>query len=475
MNITRIRTLAFSLLIICIGSTHAATISSLSDIARSDYEGDTIPVIVELTVPNQSMSRAKRSGGWINLGDHLESLQDKAIEEFGWRNLNEIVKYKTQPSLARRVSERELADLLKSSSVRAVYKDEVRGALLNTSAQMIGMSEISDASNLGDSRAVAIIDSGVDSSHPFLSNRVVGEVCFSRAGSCPGGAKALQGRGAGRPCHGKCAHGTHVAGIAAGANSQMMGTAPGANIVAVQVFSVINGDVGAYDSNILQGLEWVYLNSDKFKIAAVNMSLGGGKFTSQCDHFRHYKQIIDLLVDTNIAVVIASGNSAETNAIAMPACISSSISVGSLEKTGEVSNFSDSYQDLSVMAPGGDINSAIPGGEFQSFSGTSMAAAHVAGAFTSMAAAFPQADYKDIYQAMLLSGTFRDPRNGLTLPSLDMNDMHKYLSNRFNSAAPIPKPKPKPTPKPKAEPDEERIDGILIERDSESSDGSIQW
>ena len=74
---------------------------------------------------------------------------------------------------------------------------------------------------------------------------------------------------------------------------------------------------------------------------------------------------------------------------------------------------------------------------------------------------------------MLLSGTFRDPRNGLTLPSLDMNDMHKYLSNRFNSAAPIPKPKP--TPKPKAEPDEERIDGILIERDSESSDGSIQW
>jgi len=122
MNSTRIRTLAFSLLIICIGSTHAATISSLSDIARSDYEGDTIPFIVELEVPNQSMSRAKRSGGWINLGDHLESLQDKAIEEFGWRNLNEIVKYKTQPSLARRVSERELADLLKSSSVRASTK-----------------------------------------------------------------------------------------------------------------------------------------------------------------------------------------------------------------------------------------------------------------------------------------------------------------------------------------------------------------
>ena len=64
----------------------------------------------------------------------------------------------------------------------------------------------------------------------------------------------------------------------------MMGTAPGATIVAVQVFSVINGDVGSFDSNSLQGLEWVYLNSDKFKIAAVNMSLGGGKFTSQCDH-----------------------------------------------------------------------------------------------------------------------------------------------------------------------------------------------
>jgi hypothetical protein len=74
MNITRIRTLAFSFLIICIGSTHAATISSLSDIARSDYEGDTIPVIVELKVPDQSIARTKRSGGWVNLEDHLESL-----------------------------------------------------------------------------------------------------------------------------------------------------------------------------------------------------------------------------------------------------------------------------------------------------------------------------------------------------------------------------------------------------------------
>ena len=99
MNSTKIRTLAFSLLIICIGSTHAATISSLSDIARSDYEGDTIPVIVELKVPDQSIARAKRSGGWVNLGDHLESLWDKAIQEFGWRNLNEIVKYKTQTRL----------------------------------------------------------------------------------------------------------------------------------------------------------------------------------------------------------------------------------------------------------------------------------------------------------------------------------------------------------------------------------------
>ena len=91
---------------------------------------------------------------------------------------------------------------------------------------MIGMGEISDASNLGDSRAVAIIDSGVDSSHPFLSNRVVGEVCFSRAGSCPGGAQALQGRGASRPCHGESAHGTQVADIEPGENSRIMGTAP---------------------------------------------------------------------------------------------------------------------------------------------------------------------------------------------------------------------------------------------------------
>jgi len=131
MNSTRIRTLTFSLLIISIGSTHAATVSNLSDIPRSDYEDHTIPVIVELKIPNQSMSRAKRSGGWINLGAHLESLQDQAIQEFGWRNLKVGAIYEVTPQIALETNRAGFSTIIKQNSEAEMVLDENRLPLQN--------------------------------------------------------------------------------------------------------------------------------------------------------------------------------------------------------------------------------------------------------------------------------------------------------------------------------------------------------
>ena len=100
---------------------------------------------------------------------------------------------------------------------------------------------------------VAVLDTGVQASHPFFGGRVTGEACFSDANGasflstslCPGGAPTQVGPGAGMDCEltsSGCGHGTHVAGIAAGANGTgslagHSGVAPGAEILAVQVFS----------------------------------------------------------------------------------------------------------------------------------------------------------------------------------------------------------------------------------------------
>ena len=126
-----------------------------------------------------------------------------------------------------------------------------------------------------------------------------------------------------------CDHGTHVAGIAAGQTSPVGfdGVARGANIIAVQVFSRLHDSTGntpcanaersspcalSFTSDQMQALEYVYNLRNTLNIAAVNMSLGGGKHTSACDSDA-LKPIIDNLPAAGIATVIAAGNKGYTS------------------------------------------------------------------------------------------------------------------------------------------------------------------
>jgi len=256
----------------------------------------------------------------------------------------------------------------------------------------------------GAGQAIAVLDTGVDASHPFLSPRVISEGCFSSNSSdtssvCPNGQEAQTGPGAAAPCSPSgCSHGTHVAGISAGSGPSFTGVAPEANVIGVQVFSQFNSSsaclpdpapcISAFTSDIIAGLEFVLSQASSLNIAAVNMSLGGGSFTSFCDS-DPTKVAIDALRAAGIATVIASGNEGQTNAISGPACISTSVSVGSTTKQDSVSSFSNSASFLTLLAPGGQINSSVPGNGFSVFSGTSMATPHVAGAFAVLRSANP--------------------------------------------------------------------------------------
>jgi subtilisin family serine protease len=161
--------------------------------------------------------------------------------------------------------------------------------------------------------------------------------------------------------------------------------------------------VGAWDSDIIAGLERVYELRTTHTFAAVNLSLGGGQFTSPCDT-DPYKPIIDNLRSVEIATVVASGNDGATDALASPACISSVVNVGSTDKNDEVSYFSNVATFLSLFAPGDSIVSSIPSGDFAEFSGTSMAAPHVAGGFALLKAARPDATVDQILAALQASG-----------------------------------------------------------------------
>ena len=273
----------------------------------------------------------------------------------------------------------------------------------------------------GQGTVIAVIDTGVDRNHPFLHGKVVEEACYVRgadgaggAGECPNGLDSQLGPDSAQPCP-SCTHGTHVAGIAAGnggppANVAFSGVAPGARLMAIRISS----DGPASASDVLAGLERVYLLRHTYNFAAVNMSLGipgFGRLTTCDDLLPAMTTVIQNLKAAGIATVIASGNDGLTNAISFPACIGAAVSVASSDDGSSgvmldtVSYFSNVAPFVSLLAPGQWITSSVlPGGDYGAGRGTSMAAPHVAAALAIMKQVAPAGSVTQFVDALRSTG-----------------------------------------------------------------------
>lgn len=439
--------LSLCLLVFSALPVHAQLIRSIEafDQAHQTVD-DSRAWIIALSVPN---STASADHGWENLNDYIGRVQHELADEMGWRNFNELVAYEHLPLMAKQLDRSEAERVLASPHVAGLYRNEMRFTSLKESTRMTHEAALLQNGNRGAGQVVAVIDTGVDDTHPFLRGKVVGGACFSFVGNCAGGMQRDAGPQAGRPTIADAAHGTHVAGIIVGSDSNSHGMAPDANVLAVQVFSRVGDQVGATDADILAGLDWVYSQRERFSIVAVNLSLGAGEFTAACDGITPFTQAFRLLRQAGIVPVVASGNESLTSAIGSPACVSLAVSVGSLDKDGSVSRFSNSSAQLSLVAPGGSIRSSVPGGQFHSFSGTSMAAPHVAGAIALLKSAHPQASADDIVRALTQGGRLiQDSRNHQTTPQLDVAAADQRLSGATPTPAPAPKPEAAPAPKP---------------------------
>ncbi len=378
--------------------------------ARAAADG-TVKVIVRLSLPTRNdaqLSDDERRQQRLSITNAQSTLLSQVLVTSQSR-LNH--RFETVPFLALEVDANAMATLRASALVSDIAEDKAEPPTMLQSNPLINAPTAWARGYTGTGWTVAVLDTGVDKTHPFLSGKVVSEACYSSnynsSGlvsntACPGGVTSSTATGSGVPCIGSadCSHGTHVAGTAAGGlrvADGSRGVAHGANVIAVQVFSLFPNYGGggvtralAFTSDQMAALERVYALRNTYNIAAVSMSLGGGTYTSSCDTDMR-KPIIDNLRAAGIATVISAGNNGFTNAMGAPACISSSISVaascdassGGACATGV--NGLASYSNVSVWtslaAPGSFITSSVPGGGYEAWNGTSMAAPHVAGAW----------------------------------------------------------------------------------------------
>ncbi|MBU2978220.1 S8 family serine peptidase [Alteromonas sp. C1M14] len=441
-------------------------------------KGDgTVPVIVLLhNTKTNVVPSSKQKGQWLNLQDYIDVVQQQLADDMGWVNFNDMVKFKHVPAIAKTISPQEYKQLAASNLVQGVYTDRSNSLSLSTSSKTIGVDAVMDNARLGQGYAVAIIDSGVQAFHPFLASRVVAGACFSFNASCPGGTRRAEGITAGAPCtEPSCFHGSHVAGIVAGQHSQFNGVAKEASLVAINVFSTLGQGITSRDSDVMQALDWVYQHAERYHIAAVNMSLGGGYYSQPCDD-SPIKRYVDLLATRGVVTVIAAGNEGRDDGVASPGCISTAVTVGSIEPEGTISAFSNSYAQLDIVAPGGGITSSVLNGEYAESSGTSMAAPHVAGAIALLKSTYPKATAQQLIAALQHGNTFTDPRNNVQTPALYLPTALAYLQQMMSSVPP-PNNTPVPDNTPQT-PCRQVIDGIVIEHTDaacQPQEGTIQW
>ena len=226
----------------------------------------------------------------------------------------------------------------------------------------IGVPEVWSSSGsfvgeTGQGVTVAVIDTGVDLDHPEFEGRIVSGYDFVDGDAIPDDEHN---------------HGTHVAGTIAGANdgSGITGVAYDAQIMPVRV---LDSDGFGTTEDIISGIRWAANNGAD----VINLSLGGGGFSQ--DAFN----AIQYATDLGSVVVMAAGNSGLSQP-GYPAYYSThyGIAVGAVDSSSSLANFSNragnTIMDY-VTAPGVAIYSSIIDGGYSIYSGTSMAAPHVAG------------------------------------------------------------------------------------------------
>lgn len=271
--------------------------------------------------------------------------------------------YTIVPAIAASIPETAVQGLLNNPRVRSIELDGIVYAvdveLDNTwGVKRIGAGTVHTSGNKGTGVKVAVIDSGVDYTHPDLLGRVAGGYDFVNSDTDP-----MDDNG----------HGTHVAGTVAALDNDVgvVGVGPEVSIYALKV---LNSSGSGYWSDVIAALDWAVTNG----MQVTNNSYGSGQNPGG---------VVEAAFNNTEAAglfhVAAAGNSGNPggkgNNVGYPARYASVVAVAATDQNDNRASFSSTGDAMELAAPGVSINSTKLGGGYIEFNGTSMASPHVAG------------------------------------------------------------------------------------------------
>jgi subtilisin family serine protease len=299
-----------------------------------------------------------------------------------------------------------LGSAARTRSTDKIWLDAKRRTTLDQSVPQIGAPAAWKSGYTGKGVRVAVVDTGIDSTHPDFKGQVVAAKNFTTG-----------------PAGDGFGHGTHVAstiaGTAAASNGKYKGVAPDAKLVDAKV---CDNDGGCEDSAILAGLEWAVVQQ---KARVVNVSLGGldGPEVDPIE-----AAVNRLTAQTGALFVVAAGNDGpEVGSVNSPGSADAALTVGAVDKKDALADFSsrgprvgDSGIKPDVTAPGVGIVAAKAkysvigdpvGKGYLSLDGTSMATPHTAGAAALLMQQHPSWKATELKAALMTTAKHLD---GLT-------------------------------------------------------------
>lgn len=356
-----------------VGETLDEQLFDVAALADAGLGGQpTLPVIVQQTGHPGDASALAPPTDWKSAGitpeRTLESI--RAVSD----DVDAVAGAKLVDALRAQAGEATTRAAEEAPPIERVWLDAPVEALDADSAPQIGAPQAWEAGFTGEGVTVAVLDTGIDATHPDLDEVVVAQEDFSGTGS------AVDGQG----------HGSHVASIVAGSGDASdgvnSGMAPGADIM---VGKVLDDDGFGDESSIIDGMEWAASRGADI----INMSLGASVYTDGTDPMA--LAVDQLTAEHDALFVIAAGNDGMDESIGTPGSASSALTVGAVDDNDLVTAFSsrgprtDGAIKPDIVAPGEGIVAAraagtqlgSPVGEhYVAASGTSMAAPHAAGA-----------------------------------------------------------------------------------------------